>query len=183
MWMRAMGGMVVMSAMGATCGWASEPPHGCFRSIAEAAQQTHSLDPANLGPNGPASGGFRLEELRRDRMLNKRWAIVRSCDHPERPAMTVAMGLDDASQPVATQASEPLQAPSYTAPVVRAGATVRLVGGNGNLHLEMTGVAQSNGALGQQIQVRLVSLTTNNEAAARILTGTVRSAGVLEWEP
>ena len=60
---------------------------------------------------------------------------------------------------------------------------VRLVGNDGNLRFETTGVAQSNGALGQQIEVRLVRATTNNEAAARVLKGTVRSAELLEWEP
>ncbi len=165
---------------GAGCGWASEPPRGCFRSIAEAAQQTHLLDPANVSAE---SGGFRLEDMRRDRMLNKRWAIVRSCDHPERPATTVAMGAEETPQAAVAQAKEPVKAPAYAAPVVRAGSTVRLVGNDGNLRFETMGVAQTNGALGQQIQVRLVSATTNNDAAARVLTGTVRSAELLEWEP
>ena len=168
-----MGGIWLMSS---GCAWGLEAPRGCFRSVAEAAAVTHTLEPENVGPTNT---GFRLEDLRRDRMLNKRWAMVRSCDHPERPLVAVELGTAEESAGTTRQTV----AAAYAAPVVRAGARVRVRGADGSLWFETTGVAQSNAAVGQAVGVRLDNAMSGDGSVVRVLTAIVRSADVLEWEP
>lgn len=77
--------------------WASEPVHGCFRSPAEAVlmapgggSQTASFV-ADEGRDVVQGDTFRLESVRRDVLLGRSWAVVRSCEHPERPALVIDM--------------------------------------------------------------------------------------------
>ena len=162
--------------LGLGYGWGLEAPRGCFRSVAEAAAVTHTLEPESVGPENT---GFRLEDLRRDRMLNKRWAMVRSCDHPERPLIAVELG--EAGESVGT--TRQTAAVAYAAQVVQAGARVRVRGSDAGLRFETTGVAESNGTVGQAIGVRLDNAVGGDGSAVRVLKATVRSADLLEWEP
>ena len=147
--------------------WASEPPHGCFKSVAEAVAVTHAF-------NGDAAAGFRVETLRRDVLHGTSWATVRSCEHPERPAAVVAV--QSLKQERAGQAVDVV-----SVPVVRAGSEVRLIRTESNARLEMRGVTQANGAVGDRIAVRV--LRTSEDGAVQMVMAVVRSADVLEMEP
>lgn len=170
---------------GVGVGLASEPPRGCFVSMAEAAAQTRALDPANVSADRAALG-FRLEDLRQDRLLERRWAIVRSCDHPERPPVAVVMAGNEgvAAGPGWTPGvGLGRVAAAAASPVVRAGSRVRVIGGGQNVRFETMGVVQSNGVLGERVRVRLLASAGLGDGSARIVAGTVRGTDLLELEP
>jgi hypothetical protein len=168
--------------------WAVELPRGCFRSVAEAVAQTHALEPAGIGIERLSSGlGFRLEDVRRDALLNKSWAIVRNCEHPEYPAVVVVVpGSVKAEAGAAAGA-----APPAAALTVKAGVTVRLVRNEANVRMEMPAVTVSGGMLGERIQARVVRSTGNTAGFGSggfeggnelIVVGIVRGPDVLEME-
>ena len=150
--------------------FASEPPRTCFRSVAEAVAQTHLLE--GVRTDGL---GFRVEDLQRDVLHGRDWAMVRSCEHPERPAVAVAVGritpLPDA-------------APAHSkAPLVLGGVEVRLVRLEANSRLEMRGVTQAAGALGDTVRVRVLRVGEDQSAEERMVLAVVRGADLLEMEP
>jgi hypothetical protein len=179
------GGALVASALlGAGVGWASEPPRGCFRSVAEAALQTRALDPGTIRPE---TLGFRLEDRRPDALRATSWAVVRSCDHPERPAVMVQvpdaaggrMGrLEPASQGISTS-----HAAALVELAVTAGSLVRVVRVEANLRFDTVGVAQVGGAIGDRIRVRLMRTADSAGEPEQFLTATIRGANLLELEP
>ena len=138
---------------------------GCFRSLAEAARQG----------GVEAAQGFRLVDMHVDRIGGTRWARVASCSHPEQPATLVGM-------PFAGGAGDPGAAPRKQSlvranPIVRAGQTVQVLRLEADAHLETTGVAEGDGALGDQVSVRF-----GMAGAERSALATVRSSGLVELE-
>ncbi len=96
-------------------------------------------------------------------------------DHPEWPAITV----EDNQRP---SANEPLAekrlAPQVERPMVRAGEVVRIWKHESGLKVEMTGVAEDNGTLGQKVRVR--TSLSGAEASPQEITGVVRGAASVE---
>lgn len=137
----------------------------CFRTANEAAAQ--------LGR--PGTEGFRLDTLRRDVFSGLTWATVSSCEHPERPKITVSShdGVQVAVQAV-TQQQENRKF------LVRAGMKVRLVRVEETMRLELEGVAQANGVLGDRVRVKILSPYGVGEE--KFVTGLIRSSALLEME-
>jgi hypothetical protein len=175
---------------------ASEPAHGCFASIAAALAQ----DSAAGSPGADGATGFRVESRHQDALLHRSWANVLRCDHPERPAMTVAVAemdeparlakplrLQREAEPQVRAVSSPVAgqifSPVSGAPVMLAGSVVRLVRTEANLRFDTAGIAQSNGAMGERVRVRLTRTGDSAGEAPQFLSGTVRSADVVEMEP
>ena len=158
------GGMLLVALLGCAKAWASEPV--CFRSPGEAAAQN--------GVRGVT--GYRLESQRRDVLAGTVWAVVRSCGHPERPATLVlagaavvrpaglAAGVNDASRSLA----------------LLAGTKVRVVVHDDVSRIEMNGVAQGSGALGERVVVRLVPANAEPGAPEQFATGVVCGASLVE---
>ena len=140
----------------------SEAP--CYRSVSEAAVQKGVLE----------GNGFRLESIRRDAVQGTSWATLRSCRFPERPALTVPLrGVPGTGLPEATRVIA-----AANKPVLFAGRRVRMIRQEAEVRLEVDGVAQANGALGDRVKVRL--LTSGEE---RFADGIVLSADLLEMQP
>ena len=179
--------------LGPGLAWASEPVHGCFRSPAEAAL---------MGADGVSgTGGFRVEGVRRDVLLGRSWAVVRSCEHPERPAVVVEMlrlagngalaemsGLPGRGRLRAREAAAGSQAVWPTekqaaaraeTPVLVAGATVQVVRMEQNVRLTMAAVAQRSAAMGERVRLRVVREAGESE---QFVEGVVRGAGLVEME-
>jgi hypothetical protein len=153
------------------------PLHTCFPTIAEAVGQIHPIEQAN---NQSLSTGFWLEDLRRDPIHRKNWALVQSCDHPEQPPLAV-----ETQGPKDDPADLPVQAyvaPSKTA-TVAAGSRVWLVRTEDHLRLQMPAIAQTNGAVGESIRVRIVPTGGDSTNQERFLAGVVRSNQIVEMEP
>jgi hypothetical protein len=155
--------------------------------VAEAALQTRALDPETVRPE---TLGFRLEDRRRDALRQTSWAIVRSCDHPERPAVMVetpgAEEVQMARLEAALPTSQGLPA-SHGGPgaerVVSAGSLVRLVRVEANLRFDTVAVAEAGGSIGDRIRVRLVRTADRAGEPEQFLIATIRGANLLELEP
>lgn len=155
----------------------SVPPRACFRTAGEA-----------VGGTGIATGGtgFFLESLRTDRMLRRNWATVRSCDHPERPGISIMAGAVAGEAVGGALRETTTQPAARTSLVVRAGAGVRVVRVERSVRIEVAGVAQSAGAVGERIRVQLVPVQRgagDGAAVPQVVDAVVRSSDVLEMEP
>ena len=135
----------------------------CFRTVAQAAVQVGEQE----------GGGYRLEFVRADAFGRRRWASVRSCVHPEWPAAVVQTGVQAAKTAAAeetTRAAEPM--------VVRAGDRVRVVESDAVSRLEMAGVAQASGRVGDRLAVRILAAGDGGEEL--VVEAVVRGAKLLE---
>lgn len=141
---------------------ASEPV--CFRTPADAVAQT--------GVRGVS--GYWLESSNRDVYADTVWAVVKSCEHPERPGVVVfgGSGLGPATLPHA-------QAQSSRTRLLQAGARVQVVINDGLARLEMSGIALAGGAAGDPVRVRLIP-SSAEQGTEQFATGVVRGSGTVE---
>jgi hypothetical protein len=143
----------------------------CFKTAAQAA----------AGVGEQEGGGYRLEFVRTDAYSGRSWARVRSCVHPEWPAVVIGVGT--LSGVVAFLNRDPAsteKGPPVLLPVVRAGATVRVVELDERVRIEMVGVAQGAGRVGDRVRVRI--LGPGGVGEGRLSDAVVRSADLLEVE-
>ena len=135
----------------------------------------------------------------RDPILGRRFVTITNADHPDWPAITVADDgkLPIAAEPVVTQ--EPVQGPAVDEiavadtvrpatqqraaqvelPAVRAGQVVRLWRHEAGLQVDVSGVAEDNGSLGQRIRVRS-SVVSGSGQPPQEIAGIVRGAASVE---
>ncbi len=157
------GGLVLVTVLGGAKAWGSEPV--CFRSPGEAAAQN--------GVRGVT--GYRLESERRDVLAGTVWAVVRSCEHPERPAALVLAGVSMRARGAAGGAND-----RGRSLALLAGAKVRVVLSDDVSRIEMNGLAQGSGAVGERVLVRLMPPNAEPGAREQFATGVVRGAGLVE---
>ena len=161
---------LVLGVFSANCVQASEP--SCFSTAAAAVTQT--------GVRGVQ--GFRLVRVQHDAFSGLDWATVTDCGHPEHPAAMLLV-VAGTNVPKSLQSSRDSV---VSALVMQAGMRVRLIVRDDLLRLEMTAVAQTSGAIGDRIRVRLLPVSVNlGEATSwsdseRFATGTVRSRDEVE---
>ncbi len=145
-------------------GWLSASEPVCFRTPADAAGQT--------GVRGVS--GYRLESVNRDVYAGTVWAVVKSCEHPERPGMVVFAGTSAVS-PGVPQTEARVLRPF----LLQAGAKVQVVMDDGLAHVEMGGVALAGGAAGDQVRIRLTPVN-REQTTEQFAMGVVRGSGVVE---
>ena len=134
----------------------------CFRTVREAASQAGVRD----------GEGFRLEGVTADRMGSGSWARVVRCGHPEQPgAMVKVKGAATVLQAGRAAQQEVRML------LVKTGTVVRVVGLDAMSRLEMAGVAQGDGAVGERVKVRVPS-----DGEARFVEGLVKGEGLVEME-
>jgi len=143
----------------------------CFRTPAQAAVQVGEQE----------GGGYRLEFVRLDAVGGKSWATVRSCVHPEWPSVVVAAKAGTASSEPAHVRDDKTVAnmghPAVSVAVV-GGRRVTVVEVAANVRMEMSGVAQGSGRVGELVWVRI--LAPGGDGEGRMAQAVVRSADVLE---
>jgi hypothetical protein len=122
--------------------------------------------------------GYRVTSIQADSLLGKRWVIVASCDHPEWPALAVQTGGLDVVAP--SQANQLRTAGSRSIPVVHVGDIVRLWRQEDLLRIEVAGVSEESGGLGQTIRVRLIPRNMDGQWPPEHFSGVVR--GLLDVE-
>ena len=112
-----------------------------------------SPEAAAIGVGAPsaANAGFRLTSRRWDPVIGRNWVTIESCEHPERPAMLLPSSL-----PAGPAVGRLAPTTAAVRPVVLAGETVRIQYTEGNMRIEMGGVAQASGNPGDTIRVRLI---------------------------
>jgi Chaperone for flagella basal body P-ring formation len=127
------------------------------------------------------SQGLVLRELRWDSVLRRSWAVFANPAHPERPAVVVPAEPAEAARAEAEFAGRGTEA--RPVPVVHAGDRVRLWSAERNLRLQLTAVAEEDGAVGELVRVRIAGAAWAVDAAAQTLRGVVRGAADVELEP
>jgi len=142
----------------------------CYRTPAQAAVQMGEQE----------GGGYRLEFVRLDAVGGKSWATVRSCVHPEWPAVVVRAKDGRATPEAHVTGDKTVANMGHPAiPVVVAGGRrVTVVEVAANVRMEMSGVAQGSGRVGELVWVRI--LAPGGDGEGRMAQAVVRSADVLE---
>jgi Chaperone for flagella basal body P-ring formation len=133
-----------------------------------------------------------------DSVLGRQFLMVRYAAHPEWPARMAAdtlsapetsprrrkpqenIGADIAAKAADLQSTSEHSSQAVRAglPVVRAGQTVTIWKHEADLKIEVTGVAEDNGAMGQRIRVRLPAAF--DDGPPREIAGVVRGAESVE---
>jgi hypothetical protein len=153
---------------------------GTCASTPMAALQAAQNGTAASAPALAGAHGFRVASVRWDSLQRRNWAVIESCDHRDRPSVTMAMG---APAPALSTAS--LTRPYVSLPIVRAGDVVRLWKNDRLAHLEMIGIAEENGAAGARVRVRLAASkdVEGQVTQPRYFAGIVRGPADVEMEP
>jgi Chaperone for flagella basal body P-ring formation len=128
-------------------------------------------------------GGYRVTSIQLDPILGKRWAMIASCDHPERPAFSLLTEESDSSEHILLRDSQTVPDNAQVIPVVHAGDTVRLWRQEAFLRIELAGVAEENGTLGKLIKVRLLRRNTDDQSTRAEFAGVVRGKSDVEMQP
>jgi hypothetical protein len=152
----------------------------CFANTALAACYSTPLMAIGSGsltsPSSTSgSGGYRVERTQSDKVLKQTWAIVIRCDHPEWPAVAL---------PLRDSILEPESAKYIpTSVVIRAGEIVRLWRREISRRIEVTGISEGNGRLGDLIKVRLLHRNTDDQSVEEQFSGIVRGPSDVEMKP
>ena len=125
-------------------------------------------------------GGYRVERIKSDPVLKQTWALVSRCDHPEWP--TVALPLRDSILPLQLREQERAKDIQESV-VVHAGEIVRLWRQETSLRIEVAGISEGNGGLGDLIKVRLLRRNTDDHSIDEQFSGIVRGPSDVEMKP
>jgi hypothetical protein len=131
-------------------------------------------------PSISGSGGYRVERIQSDSVLRQTWAMVIRCDHPEWPA--VALPLRDSILPIRLREQESAKYIPASV-VIRAGEIVRLWRQEISCQIEVTGISEGSGRLGDLIKVRLLRRNTDDQSIEEQFSGIVRGASDVEMKP
>lgn len=133
------------------------------------------------GGDTQISSGYRATAAIVDKTTARIWIRVIACGHPERPAILVPLYL-----PIALEKPSAVTPPhSSSQPlVVHAGQALRLHSVSDKSRIEISGIAEQQGAIGQAIRVHLVSgFTSAANTPARQLVATITAQGEAELQP
>ncbi len=174
---------VMSVALGGSCWGQAAASAGCAKTPAAA------IDAARAGQVTSQATGFRVESVRWDAAQRQTWAVIRSCDHAERPTLAMLADLPhDAPVALTVAGALPVAARiaplNTTAAVVHAGEAVRLWRLDGQAHIELTATAEENGPLGAKVRVRLATAKEpdGQYAAPKYVAGIVRGPADVEIE-
>jgi Chaperone for flagella basal body P-ring formation len=162
----ALQGIIMVNSARAVC---YGSPRAAFDADVKSSLPSPSLD----------SGGYRVSRIQSDPVLGQRWVMIISCNHPEWPALALPANgtiLIKSSQ----ETDRSLIANARSAPMVRAGDIVRLWRQEGFLRLEIAGVSEENGRLGNTIRVRLLRSNTDDQSTPKQFSGIVRGPSNVE---
>jgi hypothetical protein len=148
----------------------------CYSTPLIAVASGSSTSPSSI----LGSGGYRVERIQSDPVLRQTWAMVIRCDHPEWPA--VALPLRDSILPLRLREQESEKSIPASV-VIRAGEIVRLWRQEISCRIEVTGISEGNGSLGDLIKVRLLRRNTDDQSIEEQFSGIVRGASDVEMKP
>jgi hypothetical protein len=126
--------------------------------------------------------GYQVTSIQSDQVLERRWAKIARCGHPEWPVSALpANGVGSLASP---QKTEHFMAEGLRAvPVVRAGDVVQLWRQESLLRIEVAGVSEESGGLGKTIRVRLLHRNTDDQAVRERVSGVIRGPSNVEMQP
>lgn len=125
---------------------------------------------------------YHMLRIQQDPILGKRWVMMVDSDHPEWPAFALPLqSCDTVNAPHRTQQS--YSSNIQTTLVVHAGDIIRVWRQESSLHIEVAGISEENGRLGQRIRVRLSQMDPQSSASPEQITGFVRGPSNVELHP
>ena len=127
-------------------------------------------------------GGYRVTSIQSDVVLGQRWALIASCDHPEWPTLALQMHGSD-PLPSTLQIRQGSRDDISAIPVVHAGDPVRLWKQEDLLRIEIAGISEESGSLGNKIRVRLLHRNTDDQAMQEQFSGIIRGPSDVEMQP
>lgn len=148
---------------------------GCARSPQLAVRMTRAVDTEQM----PLQvDGYRVQTMRYDPVLDRQWAVIAICGHPERPSFAVPVDSPAADRPESAS-RENAVIRDQKAAVVHAGDLVQAWQQQPNLRIEVAGRAEESGIVGSHVRVRV--LHSGFEAGQPlIVTGIVRGPDNVE---
>jgi flagella basal body P-ring formation protein FlgA len=108
--------------------------------------------------------------------------MIVSCGHPEWPAFAFPAN-GAISIKTLQEGDRSLTESVKTAPVVRAGDIVRLWRQESLLRIEVAGVSEESGGLGNTIRVRLLRRNPDDQSIPEQFSGVVRGPSNVEIQP
>jgi hypothetical protein len=148
----------------------------CYRTPADAIAANFETSSFSISKDG----GYRVAKIQSDPVLSQSWAMIIPCDHPGWPA--VAIPLRNSILPAQLKAQE--GAAKILAPVVvRGGDIVRLWRQESSLRIEVSGISEGNGGLGDLVKVRLLRRNTDDQSITEQFSGIVRGPFDVEMKP
>lgn len=159
---------------------------GSFAYAARACMETpaaaiKSAGTESLALSMPEGNGYRVTSVRWDPVLRESWATIVRCGHPEWPGFSLRV--DEANRAPSKLGGNSGRETSSAVPVVRAGDVVQLWRQEDLLRIEVGGVAEQSGRLGETIRVRLLPRNGNNQSMEEQLSGVVRGRFDVEMQP
>jgi hypothetical protein len=127
-------------------------------------------------------GGYRVTSIQSDVVLGQRWALIASCDHPEWPTLALQV-YESKPLPSTLQIRQRPQDLISATPVVHAGDPVRLWKQEDLLRIEIAGISEESGSLGNKIRVRLLHRNTDDQAMQEQFSGIIRGPSDVEMQP
>jgi flagella basal body P-ring formation protein FlgA len=106
--------------------------------------------------------------------------MVSRCDHPEWP--TVALPLGSSILPLRLREQERAKDIQRSV-IVHAGEIIRLWRQETSLRIEVAGISEGNGGLGDLIKIRLLRRNTDDHSIDEQFSGIVRGPSDVEMKP
>ncbi|MDW5266495.1 MULTISPECIES: flagella basal body P-ring formation protein FlgA [Acidobacteriaceae] len=148
-------------------------------ACAETPAAAMRLAGAKAAPSSmPDDKGYRVASVRWDPVMQQSWATIVSCGHPEWPG--VSLRTDETSD---AQRGLSAQARVERSPLVRAGDIVELWRQEDLLRIEVSGVAEQSGSMGETIRVRLLRRQGSNQSVEEQFRGIVHGHADVEMQP
>lgn len=161
-----------LGAMGGASSPAASIESGCTRAPALSYQIAGSPE---LSAMLTSRDRYRVSGIRWDPILNQRWAMISSCNHPERPSISVLLTNSRQSTSF-LKGDVSAQSPF---PVVHAGDLVQLWSQEQNFRIEIAGRVEQNGAAGNKVRVRMLH-SGFDAGQTQTTIGIVRGPGNVE---
>jgi len=112
---------------------------GCHVTPAQA------LDSSISSLKGLDNEGYRLDSVRWDPLLQRQWAVVRSCEHPDLPPLMLPVN----------RFGQRASAKALFL-IVHAGDIVHIESQEEFVRVEMTGIAEESGVVGGRVRVHVL---------------------------
>ena len=147
----------------------------CYDTPQAAIDGARSSGPSPLKTE---TGGYRILRMASDQLLGRSWAVVIHCDHPEWSTLAYPTSPTSSIEP-----PKPHPAGASKPVAVHAGDPVRLWRREALLQLEVAGIAEQNGSLGETVRVRLLQRNNEDPFAPKELAGVVEGPSDVEIKP
>jgi hypothetical protein len=128
--------------------------------------------------SGSNENGYKVVRTLSDPLLGRTWAMIANCNHPEWAALAFPVFR---SSPL--YVSKPQTHVPLLPVVVHAGDPVRLWRREALLQIEVAGLSEQNGRVGQTVRVRLSNGNNDSPSAPEEFTGIVEAPADVEMNP